>query len=121
MSPSAPFFRISHDGRAVDEVPSERDRLNQLLEDIYKGAPRTAGMAYEAAQKALKADQELFFTDSELDHMLPQRLRSSEANASSAIDVTQGTVTSRSELGREWIRTGRTTPLAAVFPGGPSR
>lgn len=65
-----------HDGRAVEEVRSERDRLNQLLEEIYKGAPRTDSKAYEAAQKALKADQELFFTDSELDHMLPQRLRS---------------------------------------------
>jgi len=65
-----------HDGRAVEEVRSERDRLNQLLEEIYKGTPRTDSKAYEAAQKALKADQELFFTDSELDHMLPQRLRS---------------------------------------------
>ena len=60
----------------VEDVRRERDRLNQLLEEIYKGAPRTDGKAYAAAQKALKADQELFFSDSELDHMLPQRLRS---------------------------------------------
>jgi hypothetical protein len=67
-----------HDGRAVEEVRSERDRLNQLLEDIYKGAPRTDSKAYGAAQKALKADEELFFTDSELDRMLPRRLRSQQ-------------------------------------------
>ncbi len=65
-----------HDGRAAEEVRRERDRLNALLEDIYKGAPRTDGKAYEAAQRALKADEELFFSDSELDHMLPRRLRS---------------------------------------------
>jgi hypothetical protein len=65
-----------HDGRAIEEVRRDRDRLNDMLEEIYKVAPRTDGKAYDAAQKALKADQELFFTDSELDHMLPQRLRS---------------------------------------------
>lgn len=64
------------DGRAIEEVRHERDRLNELLEEIYKGAPRTDGKAYGAAQRALKADQELFFADSELDHMLPKRLRS---------------------------------------------
>lgn len=63
-----------HDGRAVEEVRAERDRLNEHLEDIYKAAPRTDGKAYAAAQKALKADEELYFTDAELDRMLPKRL-----------------------------------------------
>lgn len=67
-----------HDGRPVEEVRTERDRLNVMLEDIYKGAPRTDGTAYAAAQRALKADQELFFTDDELDRMLPKRLRTGE-------------------------------------------
>ena len=64
-----------HDGRPLEEVRTERDRLNSMLEAIYKGAPRTDGTAYAAAQRALKADQELFFTDEELDRMLPKRLR----------------------------------------------
>jgi hypothetical protein len=64
-----------HDGRAIDEVRRERDRLNDELEEIYKGAPRTDTKAYKAAQRALKDDQELFFTDLELNHMLPQQLR----------------------------------------------
>lgn len=67
-----------HDGRPVEEVRTERDRLNAMLEDIYKGAPRTDGTAYAAAQRALKAGQELFFTDEELDRMLPKRLRTGE-------------------------------------------
>ncbi len=64
-----------HDGRSLDEVRAERDRLNEILENIYKSAPRTDSKAYGAAQKALKADEELFFSDSELDAMLPKRLR----------------------------------------------
>ena len=67
-----------NDGRPIDEVREQRERLNELLEDIYKGAPRTNGAAYAAAQKALKTDEELFFADSELDTMLPKRLRSKQ-------------------------------------------
>lgn len=67
------------DGRALDEVRLERDRLNALLEDIYKAAPRTNARAYAAAQKALKEAEELFFTDEELNKMLPKQLRSQTA------------------------------------------
>jgi hypothetical protein len=64
-----------NDGRAIDEVRHERDRLNETLEDIYKGAPRTNDAAYRAAQRALKDAEELFFSDAELDKMLPKQLR----------------------------------------------
>lgn len=64
------------DGRPVEEVRQERDRLNGLLEEIYKAAPRTDGRAYAAAQKALKHAEELCFSDDELDKMFPKQLRS---------------------------------------------
>ena len=64
------------DGRPVAEVRQERDRLNAALESIYKAAPRTSSKAYAAAQKALKEAEELFFTDEELNKMLPKKLRS---------------------------------------------
>lgn len=64
------------DGRPVEEVRKERDRLNAELEDIYKAAPRTNSKAYGEAQKALKNAEELFFTDGELNKMLPKQLRS---------------------------------------------
>lgn len=63
------------DGRPVAEIRDERDRINDLLEDIYKGAPRTNAAAYGAAQKALKSDEELFFAQGELDRLLPKELR----------------------------------------------
>lgn len=68
------------DGRPVDEVRQERDRLNAALEGIYKAAPRTDAKAYGAAQQALKEAEELFFTDEELNKMLPKQLRSKAGN-----------------------------------------
>lgn len=64
-----------NDGRAVDEIRAVRDRLNATLEGIYKAAPRTDSKAYADAQDALKHAEELFFTDDELNRMLPKELR----------------------------------------------
>lgn len=64
------------DGRSVVEVRGERDRLNSALEEIYKAAPRTNARAYADAQHALKDAEELFFTDEELNKLLPKQLRS---------------------------------------------
>lgn len=65
-------------GVNIDLVRSERDRLNTALEDIYKAAPRTNAKAYAAAQKALKDAEELYFSDDELDKMLPKQLRTKQ-------------------------------------------
>lgn len=67
------------DGRSADEVREERDALNDELEDIYKGAPRTNSRAYAAAQKALQSHEELFFSEAELNKMLPEKLRRSSS------------------------------------------
>lgn len=64
-----------HDGRDAGAIRSERDKLNAALADVYRSAPRTDDDAYAAAQKALKQQEELFFSDNELDHLLPSNLR----------------------------------------------
>ncbi|HDR9269793.1 TPA: SLATT domain-containing protein [Burkholderia vietnamiensis] len=63
------------DGRDVEQIRDERAQINERLKQIYASAPRTDGPAYRAAQNALKAGGELFFSDDELDRMLPRRLR----------------------------------------------
>lgn len=63
------------DGRPAEDVRSQRDLLNDALEDIYKNAPRTNARSYSAAQKALKSDEELYFSDAELNKLLPKQLR----------------------------------------------
>jgi hypothetical protein len=67
-----------NDGRFAQEIRTQRDALNASLEEIYKGAPRTDLKAYSAAQNALKNAEELYFTDAELDKMLPKGLRSNK-------------------------------------------
>lgn len=64
-----------NDGRSAEDIRSQRDALNASLEQIYRGAPRTDFKAYSAAQNALKNVEELFFSDAELDKMLPRELR----------------------------------------------
>lgn len=59
----------------VAKATEKRDAINEELEEIYRGAPRTDSKAYAAAQRALKDQEELFFSDSELDHLLPKQLR----------------------------------------------
>ncbi len=58
-----------------EEIRHQRDVINKVLVEIYKGAPRTDRRAYAAAQRALKTSEDLFFSDAELDLMLPSILR----------------------------------------------
>ena len=53
----------------------QRDVLQEQLAAIYKGAPRTDGKAYGEAQGALKHNEELTFSDAEIDAFLPTSLR----------------------------------------------
>lgn len=62
-------------GINTDEIRIRRDSLNLTLEKIYGIAPRTNAKAYKAAQKALKSSEDLFFSDQELNSILPKSLR----------------------------------------------
>lgn len=64
--------------RSLEGAREERDAINAALEEIYKHAPRTTDRAYRAAQKALKHGEELYFSQDELDRLLPQQIRSTE-------------------------------------------
>ena len=57
-------------------------RCTRPSEDIYKSAPRTSGRAYRAAQEALKESEELYYTEKELDHLLPKELRTAPQDKS---------------------------------------
>jgi hypothetical protein len=57
------------------EAMRRRDALQEQLAAIYRAAPRTDGKAYGAAQTALKDNEELTFSDAEIDAFLPTSLR----------------------------------------------
>ncbi len=53
-------------------------RRNDLLEDLhgaYSGAPSTTFAAYRKAQRALQEQEEMTFSDEEIDAFLPKELR----------------------------------------------
>ncbi len=56
----------------------KRDDLQETLKGIYQAAPRTLPKAYRKAQDALQLNEELTFSDEEIDMMLPRALRRAE-------------------------------------------
>ena len=62
----------------VVKIMERRDEIQEKLTGIYMGSPRTINKAYSLAQKALKQNEELTFSDKEIDVMLPRDLRRTE-------------------------------------------
>lgn len=60
---------------SAEEIIEKRDELQEKLGGIYKGNPRTISKAYNQATKALKVNEELTFSDEEIDLFLPKELR----------------------------------------------
>jgi hypothetical protein len=60
------------------EIPRLRERRDELqaqLYKIYRAAPHTSGKAYAKAQDALQKNEELTFSDAEIDAFLPGPLK----------------------------------------------
>jgi hypothetical protein len=66
---------LSDENISLEEAIAIRDELQESLASIYLNAPRTTSKAYAAAQKALKLNEELTFSDEEIDKFLPTPLR----------------------------------------------
>ena len=59
-------------------LPATQEARNDLLADahaVYSTMPSSTAQAYKRAQKALQEDEELTFTDEEIDLLLPSNLR----------------------------------------------
>lgn len=64
----------------IEQIIERRDHLQEDLALIYEKAPRTIPQAYKAAQKGLKLNEELTFSDEEIDVFLPKPLRRKRLN-----------------------------------------
>jgi hypothetical protein len=60
---------------SMTQLRQRRDELQALLHKIYKSAPHTDGKAYGQAQEALKHNEDLTFSDAEIDAFLPGPLK----------------------------------------------
>jgi len=61
--------------RPLEALQVERDTLLEQLHNIYAGSPSTSYKAYKKAQEALKRNEDMTFTDTEIDAFLPPQLR----------------------------------------------
>jgi hypothetical protein len=59
----------------INVIRQRRDELQESLGAAYRAAPRTSSAGYKLAQKALKISEDLTFSDSEIDQLLPGPLR----------------------------------------------
>lgn len=59
----------------LENARNIRDKLQKDLGSVYEKAPRTIVRAYRDTQKALKLNEELTFSDEEIDLFLPNPLR----------------------------------------------
>ena len=64
--------------KSLETLQETRDDLMAEAHSIYASAPNTGVRAYERARTALKEEEELTFSDEEIDAMLPEDLRKSE-------------------------------------------
>ena len=68
---------IKAENITIEDIIKKRDRLQKELHGLFKGAPRTINKAYEKASEALKNNEELTFSDVEIDNFLPKELKKS--------------------------------------------
>lgn len=60
---------------SYEESAQRRDDLQQELAALYQQEPLTSKRSYKQTQKALKEEEEQFFTQEELNKLLPAHLR----------------------------------------------
>lgn len=59
----------------MERLQVRRDRLVDELQTIYRGAPSTNARAYRKAQEGLQQQDEMTFSDEEINAFLPEELR----------------------------------------------
>ena len=64
---------------SIDRIRSRRDALLNELHGVYSGAPSTTVRGYTEAQNALQQQEEMTFSDEEIDKLLPRELKSARS------------------------------------------
>ena len=63
--------------KPLETLQSHRDELVERLHTVYRGAPATTVKAYRKAQTALQVNEDMTFSDAEIDAFLPAELKRS--------------------------------------------
>lgn len=65
---------------SVENITKRRDTILEKLYSVYSGAPDTTPAAYKRAQKAIQQQEEMSFSDEEIDALLPGELKKAYFN-----------------------------------------
>lgn len=57
------------------EIRYQRDKLLKETSEIYKTAPQTNEKSYDKAKSAIKNNEEQYFSEGEIDLMIPEQVR----------------------------------------------
>ena len=68
------------DSLSESAIIQKRDELQFQTSDVYKNMLKTGKRPFKLAQKALKVNKESFFSDDELNRLLPSHLRLSDTS-----------------------------------------
>ena len=68
---------LAMEQKPLENLQMERDALLGSLHAIYAGSPSTTYAAYKKAQDALKRNEDMTFSDQEIDAFLPKELKRS--------------------------------------------
>jgi len=60
---------------STEEIMTKRDYLTKKTGEVYSGSPKTSNKSYKKAQKAIKEEEEQYFSDEELNYLLPPNHR----------------------------------------------
>jgi SMODS and SLOG-associating 2TM effector domain family 4 len=63
--------------KPLELLQAHRDELIEQLHAVYNAAPGTTSKAYKKAQKALQKNEDMTFSDAEIDAFLPRELKRS--------------------------------------------
>ena len=63
--------------KTLEIIQEKRDVLMEELNSVHSSAPSTNSKAYKKAQKALKKNEDMTFSDEEIDMFLPKELKRS--------------------------------------------
>ena len=71
------YVSLLTDFEMIDEseIRNKRDELQERTAEVYSNSPQTDSKSYQAAQKALKTEEEQTFSEEEIDIMLPNSIR----------------------------------------------
>lgn len=61
--------------KPIEDLQIQRYQLTDDLHKIYRSAPSTNDWAYKRAQAALQSNEDMTFSDAEIDAFLPKELK----------------------------------------------